>query len=150
MAASIARWGLDNRYSVGFLTNGVSPLTDEAIRVPFSRAPGQLAAVLEALALVGPISRQSIFELLVGESHRLPLGSTVALVTATIDDSAAEAIRELRRAGLQMTVIWVGDGPMPIALGDVVPVFEVGETLARAEREEQFRQPEWTAPVGAR
>ena len=149
-AASLVRWGLQHRYGVGFLTNGVSPLTDEVIRVPFSRAPGQLAAVLEALALVGPISRQSIFEFLVGESHRLPLGSIVVLVTATIDENAANAIRELRRTGLQITVVWVGDGPMPIVLGDAVPVFEVGETLASAEREEQFRQPEWTAPVGAR
>ncbi len=149
-AASIVSWGLQHRYSVGFLTNGVSPLTDEPIRVPFSRAPDQLAAVLEALALVGPISRQSIFEFLVSESHRLPQGSTVVLVTATIDDDAANAIRQLRRTGLQMTVVWVGDGPMPIALDDVVPVFEVGDTLARAERDGEFRQPKWTAPIGAR
>ena len=149
-AASIARWGLEQRYSVGFATNGVSPLTDESIRVPFGRSPGQLAAVLEALALVGPISRQSIADFVLQEATRFPFGATIVLVTARVNEESADVVQELQRAGFHPTVIWVGDGRIPIHLGESAKVFEIGDTLARAEREGRFRQGEWTAPVKAR
>jgi uncharacterized protein (DUF58 family) len=149
-AASIARWGLEQRYSVGFASNGVSPLTDESIRVPFSRSTGQLAAVLEALALVGPISRQSISEFVLQEALRFPLGATIVVVTALMTEESAGAIRELQRTGFRPTIVWVGDGPIPIPLGDTVPVFEIGEKLEKSEQENQFRRPGWTAPIGTR
>lgn len=149
-AASIARWGLEQRYSVGYATNSVSPLTDEVIRVPFSRSPDQLAAMLEALALVGPISRESIFDFIEQEIHRFPLGAAIVLVTASMNEESADAVWELRRAGFRPTVVWVGDDPIPVQIEDSATVFEIGENLAKAERESQFRQPEWASPVGLR
>jgi uncharacterized protein (DUF58 family) len=150
VAASIARWGLEQRYGVGYATNSVSPLTDEVIRVPFSRSPDQLAAMLEALALVGPISRESIFDFIEQEMHRFPLGAAIVLVTASMNEESADAVREMRRAGFRPTVVWIGDDPIPVQIEDFATVFEIGENLAKAEQESQFRQPEWASSVGLR
>ena len=106
--------------------------------------------MLEALALVGPISRESAFDFIEKEMHRFPLGAVIVLVTASMNEESADAVRELRRAGFRPTVVWVGDDPIPVEIEDSATVFEIGENLAKAEQESRFRQPEWASPVGLR
>ena len=101
-------------------------------------------------ALVGPISRESIFDFIEQEMHRFPLGAAIVLVTASMNEQSADGVREMRRAGFRPTIVWVGDDPIQVQIEDSATVFEIGENLAKAERESQFRQPEWTSPVGAR
>ena len=113
-------------------------------------APASGQKLLEALALVGPISRESIFDFIEQEMHRFPLGAAIVLVTALMNEESADAVRELHHAGFRPTVVWVGDDPIPVQIEDSATVFEIGENLAKAEQESQFRQPKWTSPVGPR
>ena len=46
VAASLATWAAGQKYRVGLVANGSVALSDQPIRVPPGRAPGQLAAVL--------------------------------------------------------------------------------------------------------
>ncbi|MDA1096653.1 MAG: DUF58 domain-containing protein [Chloroflexi bacterium] len=148
-AASIARWALEQRYSVGFATNGVSPLTDQPIRVPSSRSPQQLAAVLEALALVGPFSRESMQDFVSREIHRIPLGATLVVVTASLTPEGVGMLRDLRRRGHRTAVVWVSDRRFDIDVGPGITVYQVGDALARLESEAPFRGPSAVESVGS-
>jgi uncharacterized protein (DUF58 family) len=139
-AASIVQWGLGQRYSVGFMTNSISPLTDEAIRIPASRAPQQLAAALEGLAVVGPLSRDPMASFLPREARRIPGGATLVLVTAALTEELADAIHAIRREGYQPAVVWVAETPMPRLPPEAVTVYEIGRHMARLEAENAFRR----------
>jgi uncharacterized protein (DUF58 family) len=102
---------------VGLVANGCMPLSDQPIRVPPGRSPGQLATILEALACVTSFATSSIQELLRRESPRLPWGATLVVVTAIVTDGLAAAILRLRDAGRRMALISLapgnGDEPPP-------------------------------------
>lgn len=145
-AASIARWGLGQRHSVGLLTNSVSPLTEEAIRVLPGRSPRQLAALLEALAVVVPLSRDSMAEILTRDARRLPAGCTLVLVTASLPPTLLDALQELRRGGFQPSVVWVGEqrtDPPP----EGVAFFDIAQHMARLEADTPFRPAERALPT---
>ncbi|MBI4236653.1 MAG: DUF58 domain-containing protein [Chloroflexi bacterium] len=140
-AASIARWALDQRYSVGLLTNSISPLTEQAIRILPSRNPRQLTAVLEALAVVGPLYHDSMAEFLVREARRLPAGISLVLVTASLPSSLADALQEVQHEGYQPCVVWVNE-ERPEGLPEEVSLFAIGREMARLEAESPFRPRE--------
>ncbi len=89
VAASIASYGVEQRYLVGLVANGSIPHSDQAIKVLPSRRPDQLARVLEALAAVTNFATVSIESLLLTESARLPWGATLVVVTGVITDQSA-------------------------------------------------------------
>ncbi|HEY66757.1 MAG: DUF58 domain-containing protein [Chloroflexi bacterium] len=113
VAGSIATWAVGQKYKVGLVANGCMPLSDQPIRVPPGRSPGQLAAILEALAAVTSFATLSIQELLRRESPRLPWGATLVVVTAIVTDELAAAILRLRRAGRRMALVSLADEPPP-------------------------------------
>jgi uncharacterized protein (DUF58 family) len=137
VAASLATWAVGQKYKVGLAANGCLPLSDQPIRVPPSRAPGQLAAVLEALAGVTSFASLSIQELLRRESPRLPWGATLVVVTAIVPEDLAIAILRLRDAGRRMALVSLAEEAPPILesvsthhLPSATPAFE---QLARGE-----------------
>lgn len=105
VAGSLATWAVGQKYKVGLVANGSMPLSDQPIRVPPGRSPGQLAAILEALAAVTSFATSSIHELLRRESPRLPWGATLVVVTAIATDELAAMILHLRKAGRRMALI---------------------------------------------
>ena len=113
VAGSIATWAVGQKYRVGLVANGCMPLSDQSIRVPSGRSPGQLAAILEALAAVTSFATLSIQELLRWESPRLPWGATLVVVTAVVADELAATILRLRDAGRQMALVSLADEPPP-------------------------------------
>jgi len=113
VAGSIATWAVGQKYKVGLVANGCMPLSDQPIRVPPGRSPGQLAAVLEALAYVTSFAITSIHELLRWESPRLPWGSTLVVVTAVVTDQLTAAILRLRDAGRRMALVSLAEDPPP-------------------------------------
>ena len=112
-AGSIATWAVGQKYKVGLIVNGSLPLSDQPIRVLPGRSPGQLAAVLEALAAVSSFATSSIHELLRRESPRLPWGATLVVVTSIVTDDLAAMILRLRDAGRRMALISLADEPPP-------------------------------------
>jgi len=113
VAGSIATWAVGQKYKVGLVANGCMPLSDQPIRVPPGRSPGQLAAVLEALAYVTSFAIMSIHELLRWESPRLPWGATLVVVTAVVTDQLAASILRLRDAGRRMALVSLAEDPPP-------------------------------------
>jgi len=113
VAGSIATQAVGQKYKVGLVANGTMPLSDQPIRVPPGRSPGQLAAILESLAAVTSFATLSIQELLRRESPRLPWGATLVVVTAIVTDELAAAILRLRDAGRRMALVSLAEDPPP-------------------------------------
>lgn len=113
VGGSIATWAVGQKYKVGLVANGCMPFSDQPIRVPPGRSPGQLAAVLEALACVTSFATLSMPELLRRESPRLPWGATLVVVTAIVTDGLAAALLSLRDAGRQMALVSLAEEAPP-------------------------------------
>ena len=131
VAGSLATWAVGQKYKVGLVANGCMPLSDQPIRVPAGRSPGQLSAILEALAAVTSFATSSIQELLRRESPRLPWGATLVVVTAIVTDGLAAAILHLREAGRRMVLVSLAEDPPPqldgvftYHLSPAAPVFQ--------------------------
>jgi uncharacterized protein (DUF58 family) len=131
VAGSIATWAAGQKYKVGLIANGCMPLSDQPIRVLPGRSPGQLAAILGALAAVTSFATLSIQSLLRRESPRLPWGATLVVVTAIVTDRLAATILRLRDAGRRMALVSLAeesppqlDGVTTFHLPSTMPVFQ--------------------------
>jgi uncharacterized protein (DUF58 family) len=120
VAASVARWAHEARYAVGLLSNGSLPESDRPISIAPGRAPDQLSRILEALGGIGPMTMTSLAALIERESHRLPLGATLAVVTAIMPEPLAAVLRRLHRSGHQVAVLAMVDDDWPELLGEVL------------------------------
>jgi len=113
VTGSLATWAVGQKYTVGLVANGGMRLSDQPIRVQPGRSPGQLAAILEALAAVTGFATSPIHELLRRESPRLPWGATLVVVTAVVTDELAAAILHLRHAGRRMALVSLAEDAPP-------------------------------------
>lgn len=105
VAASIASYGVTEKYLVGLLANGSVPGSDQPLKVLSSRDPQQLTRILEALAAVTGFATLSIERMLTAESPRLPWGATLLLVTSTIYDDLLVTLLRLRDAGRRLVLV---------------------------------------------
>lgn len=113
VAASVANYGIQQGWGVGFYANGAIPNSDQPIRVPPSRSPDQLSSVLEALAAVTEFATGSIDIMLLRESPQLPWVSTLVLVTAVVTDEILLALLRLKEAGRRVVLISLAEDPPP-------------------------------------
>lgn len=144
VAASIARWAYEARYAVGLLASGNLPGSDRPISIAPGRAPDQLARILEALGGIGPMTVTSLGALLERESHRIPLGATLAVVTSLMPEPLAAVLRRLHDSGQQVAVLSMVDDDWTDLLG-TVPVQRAGG-LAFAARETPAGQSSHAKP----
>ncbi len=119
VAASVARWAHESRYAVGLFSNGSLPESDQPISIAPGRAPDQLSRILEALGGIGPMTMTSLASLLERESHSLPLGATVALVTALMPEPLAAVLRRLHDSGHQVAVLALVDDDWSDLVGEI-------------------------------
>lgn len=85
--ASLIRYGLEKKYSVGLVSYG-----KERMILPVSRNQEQYIKVLEHLALVQPDSDQSFKETVLKEINYLSKGSTAVLITPVIDEEIVKLV----------------------------------------------------------
>jgi uncharacterized protein (DUF58 family) len=111
VAASIASYGVEERYVLGLIANGSVPHSDQPIKVLPSRRPDQLARILEALAAVTSFATSSIAALLLSESSRLPWGATLVVVTAVVTDDLQTALLRLHDVGRRLVLVSLEDSP---------------------------------------
>jgi uncharacterized protein (DUF58 family) len=109
IAASLANYGIEQRYAVGVVVNSSVPNSQQNIKVPPGRSPQQLTRILEALAAVTPVANSSIERLLTAESPKLPQGSTLALVTAGVSESLAATLLHLSQAGRRIVLVTLSE-----------------------------------------
>ena len=111
VTASIASYGIAQRWPVGVLANGALPRSDQPIKVLPGRSPAQLVRILEALAAVTPFATSSIEDLLTAESPRLPWGATLVVVTAVVTEELEATLLRLKEVGRRLVLISLGLEP---------------------------------------
>lgn len=143
VTASLAAAYADERFPFGLVANCTYPGQDATIRVPAGRADGQSTRVLEALAMADVFTLVAMERLLDEEGRRLPLGSTLVLVTALVTPGVQAALERLRRRGHGVAVVYVGPEEPP-QMDPKIPLFD----LRGAMEELRFRPTEsgytWT------
>jgi uncharacterized protein (DUF58 family) len=133
VAGSVATWAVGRGYKVGLAANGCVSRSDQPVRVPPGRSPGQLTAILESLAHVTSFATASMGELLRRESPRAPWGATFVAITAVVTRDLPAALYSLRRAGRPVTLISLAsdappklDGITTYHLAPETPAFRPG------------------------
>jgi uncharacterized protein (DUF58 family) len=124
-AATIAEWTLDAGYLVGLGSNGMYRGSWESVGVQAARDPDQLERILFTLGRLRPYAVRPFEEALDDLSRRLPFGTTLVVVTASLDDRAAEAIRAAAGRGHGVSVVYTGRYP-PVATVPGHEVWRVG------------------------
>ena len=99
VAASLAVWAAGARYAVGLLANGAFPDADRPIRLAPSRSREQLSRILEALAVIQPLTLGDLAGSIQRETGRMPAGSTIVVVASLIPQPLGAAIARLRDEG---------------------------------------------------
>jgi uncharacterized protein (DUF58 family) len=110
-AASLLADALDQRYQAGLCANGLGESGQRWLYIPPGRHPAHLATLLSALAALGPFRGVSIAELLHRIMPLLPLGATLAAVSAMPGDDLYVALLALQEAGHPVVLLTVGDEP---------------------------------------
>jgi uncharacterized protein (DUF58 family) len=142
VAASLANYAVELKYTVGLVANGAMPHADQPLKVLPGRSPDQLARILEVLAGVTPFATASIERLLRDESPNLPWGATLVVVTAVVTDELRATLARLREAGRRLVLIGVDyepPAPPPGILCHHAPPPRGGSALA--SRPVGFRPP---------
>jgi uncharacterized protein (DUF58 family) len=117
VAASLAAYATDNRYSVGFISNGARPLSERAIKVMPGRAPDQLMRILESMAAVSGFVTASMDKFLFNESPGLPWGATLVVVTAVTTPALLATLKQLQAAGRRIVLVSLDAEPPPREAG---------------------------------
>lgn len=111
-AGSVARYGFEAGYAIGLIANGAYPTSDRPMRIPVGRRPDQLVKILEALAVIGPLTLTPAHAVINREAQSFPFGATLVCVTARMDDDLAASLERIARAGHHVTVLSVADEPL--------------------------------------
>ncbi|WBL35728.1 DUF58 domain-containing protein [Tepidiforma flava] len=109
VAASVITWAAGARYAVGLLANGAYPDADRPIRLPPSRARDQHARLLEALAVIQPLTMGDLAGAIRRESGRLERGSTIVAVAALVPQALADALERLANEGHRVHLLATTD-----------------------------------------
>jgi uncharacterized protein (DUF58 family) len=114
--ASIANWAVAARYQVGLWANARIRYSGEDVETAPSRDPSQLMHILELLAKASPYASMPFVTLLRSNSHKLPYGATIVVVTAVLGDDVLAELQSLSAAGHRLVVLFVGDGAPELRL----------------------------------
>lgn len=134
-AASVAVWAAGQKHAVGLLANGSFPEADRPIRLPPSSAREQVTRILEALAMVQPLTLNVLAETIHRESGKIPIGSTIVVVASLVPDSLAGALLRLQDEGHSVFLLATSDRIDPanlvgIRMQSVVRAFERMQPVA--------------------
>lgn len=127
-AASLANWAIEQGYQPGLYVNGETMLPGggkQRIRLVPSRDPEQITHILQALAAASPFTTMALESLLRLEGRGLSYGSTVAIITAVLNDDILAEVLALRGAGHAVALLLIGDNAPHIRL-DGVSTYRIG------------------------
>jgi len=105
IAASIARFYLSKGRSVGFITSG-----QNLTMIPPDRGGRQLGKILESLALLRAEGTLPIWGLIDIQAQHLTRGSTIVLITHSVEKEVMVATDFLARRGLRPVVVLIDAG----------------------------------------
>jgi uncharacterized protein (DUF58 family) len=110
VAASLANWIIGKRQSAGLYVNGADPigLEDKSQGLPPRKGRAHLTHILEVLARIRMAQLTPFVQLLQHEVPRLPWGTTLILISGSLDDALFDEIFRAQRAGLDVVLILCG------------------------------------------
>jgi uncharacterized protein (DUF58 family) len=132
VGGSVARYGFEAGYAVGLVANGSYPTSDRPMRIPVGRHPDQLARILEALAVIGPLTLTSLPAVIEKEAQNFPFGATLVCVTARMDEELAAALARVRSQGHSVTIISLSDEPLEHDVPGAI-VYDLSKTIRSLE-----------------
>jgi uncharacterized protein (DUF58 family) len=141
-AASVVMRAFELGYHTGLITNGFAPAeTARTAAIPGSGTE-QLALILEALAMVRPITSGSIENLIDRQQDWIPYGATVVAVSPLFQDGLRDKLSDLKSRGHPVMAIHVGEPFEPDRALDY-PVLCMGDVFDLELREERelFKRP---------
>ena len=130
VTASLAAWAAGSRYAVGLLANGAFPDADRPIRLPPSRSRDQITRILEALAVIQPLTMGDLAGAIRRESGKLPAGSTLVVVASLMPPPLAGVIARLADEGHNVFVV-ATSARVRDSLPTGIPMREVGGAFER-------------------
>ena len=135
VAASVASMAQRRGFTYGLVSNAVASYSGKWIHVPMGASSSQLNMALEALAMAAPYVVAPLAEVVNSEKNSLPAGTTVILVTPSLNDSLLEDIAGIQNRGCRVLVLYSGDGLPDRELGDinVIPMYSVLDELEAHE-----------------
>ena len=104
-AASVATHAFESGYAIGMVANGSYPNSDRPMRVPVGRHADQLGHLLEALAVIHPLTLASLETIVDGEANRFPYGASLVCVTSRVDEGLAASLQHVARAGHSVSIV---------------------------------------------
>jgi len=113
-AASLVVEALKQRYAVGLYSNGIGPEGERGIRVQPGRHPQQMPFLLAQLASLTSFHGRLFSEMLEELRLQLPFGATVAVLTGMPGEAIYETLYAIQEAGHPVTILTVGDDPVPV------------------------------------
>ena len=138
--ASVATQAFDDGYAVGLIANGSYPDSDRPMRVPVGRRADQLMRVLEALAVIHPLTLASLETIIDREAQGFPYGATLVCVTSRMDEALAASLRRVASAGHAVTVVSLADEEFSAPLGRI-RVYNVASVMRSLEARAQAGPP---------
>ena len=131
-AASVAQYASEREYSLGLFANDTPARIQRPLNVPPGRGPDQYGLVLEALAKIREYATAPMSAHLAEHVRRFPLGSTLVIVTAFLPRDLANVIKDAKRLGHKMVVLYAGAETVP-DVGEGVILYRVRKHLDEME-----------------
>jgi uncharacterized protein (DUF58 family) len=138
IAASVANWAVENKQSVGVLTNGIDPLTNAAppAQVP-RRGSSHLMSILEILARVQTSTNLPFATLLHRSTAELSWGTTLILITSQLNEAIMDEIFQAQRLGLNPFILVSSFQPNKSELARLSGTFGIPCKAVRVEEDLQ-------------
>jgi uncharacterized protein (DUF58 family) len=110
VASSLANWVVEQKQSIGLVTNGIDPHADNRKVKPIlpGKGTGQLIRILDTLARVQGSDTESINSLLNRETPSLPWGTTIAVITGEVTEALFDQLFQAKRRGQNITLMITG------------------------------------------
>jgi uncharacterized protein (DUF58 family) len=110
-AASIAREALEQHLMVGLCANSIGDAGEYWQLIKPGRHPSQARVLLERLAALEGFRGRRFADMLQDVRRSLPLGATIAAISATPEPEALEALLAMQESGHPVTLFTIGESP---------------------------------------
>jgi uncharacterized protein (DUF58 family) len=112
VAASLANWAVIQKQSVGLTTNGIDGHANNTSVQPIPARKGRshLIHILDLLARIQPTEAHPLIDMLSKETPSLPWGTTVVIITGSVNDELFDEIFQIKRRGQSVVLVITGLG----------------------------------------
>jgi uncharacterized protein (DUF58 family) len=151
-AASVSDWALNEGYAVGLYANTLMFMPEELVQsdssssdegehrldatvaaqlkrrrihLPPATSEEQRRRIMDVLARIQPYFGNTLEDVIRAERSSLPAGATIVVITRSISDLLLDTLVRLKQSGHAVTILFVGDNPLPAHLSGL-SIYPIG------------------------